>query len=102
MGLPIQEACSPTPLMVRGRVDSSSSSFAFLRPAAALSLSFSPDSGSPDWNCFCQNARGEEDPAEATAILTDLLGLAVRNRHCDMTNPPAGCAPGLVSCTASP
>src|SRR5436305_14300629 len=101
MGLPIQYACSPTPLIVRGRVDSSSS-LASLPLAADFSFSLSSDSALAEWNCFCQNVRGETDPAEAIETLTDLLGEAVRKRHCDITNPPAGCVLGLVSCTGSP
>src|SRR5207302_2813231 len=100
MGLPTQYACSPTPLIVRGRVDSASSSFAGSPLAAGFS--FSSDSALAEWNCFCQNVRGETVPAEAMATLTDLLGEAVRKRHCDITKPAAGCVLGLVSCTGSP
>ena len=38
----------------------------------------------------------------ANAMLTDLLGVTVRNTHWDRTSPPPGCVPGLVSCTPSP
>jgi len=89
--------------MVRGRVDSSSSSFlSSLLPAARFFSAASSADGLVEGNCLCQNARGEVEPGKAMATLTDLLGLAVRNRHCYMIKPPAGGVLGLVSCTASP
>jgi hypothetical protein len=39
------------------------------------------------------------DPDDVMATLTDLLGVAVRKRHCDIIRQPPGCVLGLVSWT---